>query len=139
MAAEPEPLMRHLCHYLWSIWSTRGIRRHRTANSRNDSRNGRCRVRVWDRSRRHHRPHRRQLRDDTPLGRGHGSGRLRGVQSRSRFGAGTNPTCLYVFGAAGEHSIGSTKARATMRSVIETMPGSMIDSIPTSDVFVVDP
>ena len=62
-----------------------------------------------------------------------------GIQSRSRFGAGTNPTCLYVFGAAGEHEIGSTNARVTMRSVIETMPGYTIDGIPTSDVLVVDP
>lgn len=62
-----------------------------------------------------------------------------GIQSRSRFGAGTNPTCLYVFGPAGEHEIGSTNARVTMRSVIETMSGYTIDGIPTSDVLVVDP
>lgn len=62
-----------------------------------------------------------------------------GIQSRSRFGAGTNPTCLYVFGPAGEHEIGSTNARVTMRSVIERMPGYTIDGIPTSDVLVVDP
>ena len=62
-----------------------------------------------------------------------------GIQSRSRFGAGTNPTCLYIFGPAGEKALGSTTEKATMRSVIETMPGYTIDSIPTSDVLVVDP
>ena len=62
-----------------------------------------------------------------------------GIQSRSRFGAGTNPTCLYIFGPAGEKALGSTTAKVTMRSVIETMPGYTIDSIPTSDVLVVDP
>ncbi|PQZ92354.1 hypothetical protein CQ018_12715 [Arthrobacter sp. MYb227] len=62
-----------------------------------------------------------------------------GIQSRSRLGAGTNPTCLYVFGPAGEHELGGTNARVTMRAVIETMPVYTIDSIPTSDVLVVDP
>lgn len=62
-----------------------------------------------------------------------------GIQFRSRFGAGTNPTCLYVFGPAGEHSIGSAGSKVSMRSVIEAMPGFTIDSTPTSDVLVVDP
>lgn len=62
-----------------------------------------------------------------------------GIQSRSRFGAGTNPTCLYVFGPAGEIALGSINVKVTMRSVIESMPGYTIDGIPTSDVLVVDP
>lgn len=62
-----------------------------------------------------------------------------GIQSRSRFGAGTHPTCLYIFGRAGENEIGQTNAKMTMRSIIETMPGYTIDSIPTSDTLVVDP
>lgn len=62
-----------------------------------------------------------------------------GIQSRSRFGAGSNPTCLYVFGPAGEQEMGSTNEKVTMRSVIETMPGYTIDGLPTSDVLVVDP
>lgn len=62
-----------------------------------------------------------------------------GIQSRSRFGVGTNPTCLFVFGSTGERVIGSISARVTMRSVIETMLGYTIDSIPTSEVLVVDP
>lgn len=62
-----------------------------------------------------------------------------GIQSRSRFGGGTNPTCLYVFGSAGENKMGEVNAKVTMRSVIEKMPGYTVDSIPTSDVLVVDP
>ena len=62
-----------------------------------------------------------------------------GIQSRSRFGAGANPTCLYIFGPAGEREIGSVSAKVTMRSVIETMHRYAIDSIPTCDVLVVDP
>ena len=62
-----------------------------------------------------------------------------GIQSRSRFGARTNPTCLYIFGPVGENEIGVTNTKVTLRSVIETMPGYTIDSIPTSDVLVVDP
>lgn len=62
-----------------------------------------------------------------------------GIQARSRFGAGTSPTCLYVFGVGREHAVGSTNSKATMRSVIEAMPGCTIDSTPTSDVLVVDP
>jgi hypothetical protein len=57
----------------------------------------------------------------------------------SRFGAGANPTCLYIFGPAGEREIGSVNAKVTMRSVTETMHRYAIDSIPTCDVLVVDP
>lgn len=62
-----------------------------------------------------------------------------GILSRSRFGTGENPTCLYVFGSAGENVLGNTQGKVTMRSIIETMPGYTIRSTPTSDVLVVDP
>jgi hypothetical protein len=62
-----------------------------------------------------------------------------GIQSRSRFGVGANPTCLFVFGDEGEQVMGAIHAKHTMRSVIETMPGYSIDSTPTSGTLIVDP
>lgn len=62
-----------------------------------------------------------------------------GIQSRSRFGVGANPTCLYVFGDEGEKELGDVHDKQTMRAVLETMPGYTIDSIPTSGTLIVDP
>lgn len=62
-----------------------------------------------------------------------------GILARSRFGAGTNPTCLFTFGPEGQHVLGETNDKVTMRSVIETMHGYNIIPIPSSDVLVIDP
>lgn len=62
-----------------------------------------------------------------------------GIKSRSRFGLGANPTCLYVFGDEGQQVLGDMRGKQPMRSVIETMPGYTIDSVPTSGTLIVDP
>lgn len=46
-----------------------------------------------------------------------------GIRSRSRFGAGSSPTCLYVFGAAGEHPLGEVAGVVPVRKVVEQMDG----------------
>lgn len=62
-----------------------------------------------------------------------------GIKSRSRFGVGENPHCLYVFGDEGQHELGNIYSKKTMRLVIDTMSGYTIDSVPTSGTLIVDP
>lgn len=62
-----------------------------------------------------------------------------GIKSRSRFGAGENPTCLYVFGDEGQHVLGRIHEKKTMRAIIKTMHGYTVDSIPASGTLIVDP
>lgn len=61
-----------------------------------------------------------------------------GIWSRSRFAGGVNPYCLYVFGPSGQHYHGSTMSKQTLRSVVKSMPGYTIDSIPSSTDLVVE-
>lgn len=62
-----------------------------------------------------------------------------GVRSRSRFGAGADPRCLFLFGPAGEHETGRTQTRVPLREVLETTPGLRIDPKPPTADMVVDP
>lgn len=64
-----------------------------------------------------------------------------GILARSRFGAGANPTCLFVFNEEGEHELGELvmSEGTTLREIVSSMPGYVVDPIPHSGSLVVDP
>lgn len=62
-----------------------------------------------------------------------------GIQARSRFGGGDEPTCLFVFGDEGEHELGDTNHTWPMRETLDEMAGFRIDRTPSSVSLVVDP
>ncbi len=64
-----------------------------------------------------------------------------GILARSRFGAGANPTCLFVFNDEGEHELGDiiTSEGTSLREIVSSMPGYVVDPIPHSGTLVVDP
>lgn len=63
---------------------------------------------------------------------------FQGIWSRSRFAGGMYPYCLYVFGPGGQHFHGSTMGERTLRSVVESMHGYTVDSIPSSTDLVIE-
>lgn len=64
-----------------------------------------------------------------------------GILAKSRFGAGTNPTCLFIFGNEGEHELGDliSSEGSSLREIVSSMPGYVVDPIPHSGTLVVDP
>ncbi|MCP3424597.1 hypothetical protein NBM05_00730 [Rothia sp. AR01] len=59
------------------------------------------------------------------------------VRSRSRFGAGETPLCLYVFGPAGEHEGGPAEEHARLGAFLEDELGLAVDPVPHSVDLVV--
>lgn len=63
-----------------------------------------------------------------------------GIYARSRFGTGANPTCLYLFGPAGEHRVGEVvEPLLALGSVVGRIPGLTLDPIPSSKQVTIDP
>lgn len=60
------------------------------------------------------------------------------IQSRSRFGTGHNPRCLYVFGSEGQHRCGATGETLSMSDVLADMLEYTIDPTPHSDELIVE-
>jgi hypothetical protein len=61
-----------------------------------------------------------------------------GLRSRSRFGAGEDPQCLYLFGEAGEHETGAIGRALRLRGLIEEQMGLDIDPVLDSSELVVE-
>ena len=61
------------------------------------------------------------------------------VHSRSRFGTGPDPRCLYVFGDEGQQpTMGQVGQQTPLRKILEQMPGYTIDPCPYSSELIIE-
>lgn len=64
-----------------------------------------------------------------------------GIRTRSRFGAGRDPQCLFMFGSEGEHELGDIldSESASANTIVADMAGYNVESVPDSGSIVIDP
>src|SRR5699024_10181743 len=64
-----------------------------------------------------------------------------GIRARSRCGAGEAPQCLYVFGTAGVHALGTvlTQYCDSAHAVAEAMPGYRLGPRPHAETLIMAP
>src|SRR5699024_12444090 len=64
-----------------------------------------------------------------------------GIRARSRCGAEEAPQCLYVFGTAGVHALGTVLPQYSdsAHAVAEAMPGYRLVPRPHSETLIIDP
>jgi len=55
-----------------------------------------------------------------------------GIRARSRFGSGTSPTCLYLFGDAGVHELATAGVVVDAVSVAEQLEGIVVEDVATA-------
>lgn len=63
---------------------------------------------------------------------------LGGIRSRSRFGVGEEPNCLYIFGPEGERELGSSDDLMSVADLLRTMSGYHIQPIPDSKSLIIE-
>src|SRR5690625_2548799 len=77
-----------------------------------------------------------------PLSNGYGTTRVwaqaldraghEGIRARSRFGSGTSPTCLYLFGDAGVNELATAGVVVDAVSVAEHLEGVVVEDVATA-------